>query len=114
MATAQETYDAAILQACEDHLTRVNAACRARVSIVSKAKIFSEHDPSTYMARITAYAAAKEQYGKAIRSSDKRRLQEEAEAMAALRATNERRTIGRCSGAADDGTLPSQQLDPRR
>ena len=112
MATAQEMYDAAILQACEDHLTRVNAACRARVSIVSKAKIFSEHDPSTYMARITAYAAAKEQYEKAIRSSDKRRLQEEAEAMAALRAT--KRTSGRCTEAADNGTLGSQQLDPRR
>jgi hypothetical protein len=58
------------------------------MSLVSKAKIFTEHDPSTYMARITAYAAAKEQYEKAIRSSEKRRLQDEANAMAALRETN--------------------------
>ena len=88
MATAQQTYSAAILRACEDHLTRVNAVRSARVSLVSKAKIFSEHDPSTYMARITAHAAAKEQYEKAIRSSEMRRLQDEADAMAALRATN--------------------------
>jgi len=89
MATAQQTYSAAIFRACEDHLTRVNAARSARVSLVSKAKIFSEHDPSTYMARITAHAAAKEQYEKVIRSSEKRRLQDEADAMAALRATNQ-------------------------
>ena len=90
MATAQQTYSAAILRACEDHLTRVNAARRARVSLVSKAKIFSEHDPSTYMARITAYAAAKQQYEKAVRTSEKKRLQDEADALAALRAANER------------------------
>ena len=89
MATAQQSYSAAILRACEDHLTRVNAARSARVSLVSKAKIFSEHDPSTYMARITAYAAAKDHYEKAVRSSEKRRLQEEADAMAAFQATRE-------------------------
>ena len=89
MATAQQTYSAAIFRACEDHLTRVNAARSARVSLVSKAIIFSEHDPSTYMARITAYAAAKDHYEKAVRSSEKRRLQEEADAMAAFQATRE-------------------------
>ena len=88
MATAQQSYSAAILRACEDHLTRVNSARSARMSLVSKAKIFTEHDPSNSMARITAYAAAKEQYEKAIRSSEKRRLQDEANAMAALRETD--------------------------
>ena len=88
MATAQQTYDAAILRACQDHLTRVNAARSARVATVLRARIFNQIDPSTYMARITAYAAAKEQYEKAIHSSEKRRLQDEANAMAALRETN--------------------------
>jgi hypothetical protein len=90
MATAQQAYRAAILRACEDHLTRVNAARSARVSLVSKAKNFSEHDPSTYMARFTAYAAAKNQYEKAIRTSDARRMKEEAHALAAFQATGER------------------------
>ena len=89
MATAQQTYDAAILRACQDHLTRVNAARSARVATVLRARIFNQIDPSTYMARITAYAAAKDHYEKAVRSSEKRRLQEEADAMAAFQATRE-------------------------
>jgi len=85
MLTPQEAYSAAIVRACEAHLTRVKAAHDARVLVVSKARNF-EHASKNYRARSAAYARAKQAYDKAIRSSEAQRVRDEAIALTALRA----------------------------
>jgi hypothetical protein len=80
MATPQQTYSAAILRACEDHLVRVKAARDARVLAVSQV---GPRD----MRRIAVYAAANQEYDKAVRNSDAQRVKEDAIALAAFQAT---------------------------
>ena len=88
MLTPQEAYSAAIVRACEAHLTRVKAAHDARVLVVSKARNF-EHASRNYRARSAAYAKAKKAYDKAMRSSEAQRKKEEAIALATFKATVE-------------------------
>ena len=85
MASPEETYRAAILQACEAHLARVKAARDALVLAVSSAKNFGEHDPR----RLTIYVEANKKYEKAIRNSDAQRAKDDAERLAAFKTTGE-------------------------
>ncbi len=83
MASPEETYRAAILQACEAHLARVKAARDALVLAISSAKNFAEHDPR----RLTTYVKANEKYEKAIRESDAQRANDDANAFETFKAS---------------------------
>jgi hypothetical protein len=78
MASRQQTYDEALLRACEAHLARVKAARATRDLAVSTSKIFGEQDSRTYRARSATYAAAKQAYDQAIRTSEAQRAKDEA------------------------------------
>ena len=88
MASPQQTYDEALLRACEAHLARVKAARDIRDLAVSKAKIFGEHDPRTYRARSATYAASKQAYDQAVRRSEAQRAKDEAIALDMFQATD--------------------------
>ena len=85
MTSPLETYRAAIIRACEAHLARVKAAQVTRDMAISKVKNLGQHEhPSRALA---AYDAANEVHDKAIRASDKQRAKDDADALAALRAS---------------------------
>ena len=85
MASPEETYSAAILQACEAHLARVKTARDALILAISGAKKLGEHHPR----RLTIYAEANKIYEKSIRDSDAQRARDDAKAFEAFKATGE-------------------------
>jgi hypothetical protein len=86
MTSPEETYRAAICRALEAHLVRVKAARRTRDLAISTTKNLGEHD---LMRRLTVYAEANIVYGKAIPASDAQRSKDDADALAAFKATGE-------------------------
>ena len=89
MASPQQTYDEALLRACKAHLARVKAMRDIRDLAISKAKDFGEHDRRTDTARRSTYAASKQAYAEAVRSSDAQRATDEAIALDTFKATRE-------------------------
>ena len=85
MTSPQETYRAAIVRALEAHLARVKAARGTRDLAISTTKNLAEHD----VRRLTIYAESNEVYDKAILVSDAQRVKDDADALAALKATDE-------------------------
>jgi hypothetical protein len=90
MVSPQQTYDEALLRACEAHLARVKAVRDIRDLAISKANDFGEHDRRTYAARSATYAAANQAYDQAIRTSEAQRAKDEAIALDMFQARRHR------------------------
>ena len=88
MASPQQTYDEALLRACEAHLARVKAVRDIRDLAISKANDFGEHDRRTYTARSSTYAASKQAYDEAVCRSEAQRAKDEAIALDMFQATD--------------------------